>query len=704
MMRAMANSSKPLPDDAAAEFGPFQAPQIGQAQRRFWLVVDSMLAALVVVAIIGGWAYLQVRGSLRDVRSAGLASLLEAQSRGLELWIDEKKRDAERWASTPRVQREAAALAQLAERGTVCAPAPQRALQGEIAPFAAVEEVSVFNLIARDGRIISSPHPEYCGLVVAESFMRRLAPVFEGRTVFVRPWREHDRVGAVTGRAPEGPLAWVETPVRAEDGTVVAALGFGRFAAERFAKLLALTGGGTSRDAYAFDEDGRMLTESRYGRDLAAAGAIGASQAAPLGMAVRDPGGDLLAGFRPKGPRSERPLTALATAALARQEGMEGMLLEPYRNYRGAEVIGAWRWLPDAQLAVAVEIDVAEAYGPLEYLQIAFGVLFGLVLVSMTAAASTSLWAVRVRMREAKRVGPYRIEREIGEGGMSHVYFARHAHLKRPAAVKVLKPYLATDEAVTRFQREAQLCSQLSHPNTIEIYDYGTTREGRWYYAMEYLRGISIQDLVRREGPMPVARVVHALRQACGSLEEAHDRGWVHRDVKPNNLMLCVRGGQHDVLKVFDFGLIKQVRNPHTRDITQYSKILGTPLYMAPERLRNPADADARADIYALAAVAYFAITGRPAFEAESDHDIVYKVLNEPAPTLAQGGASDAPQALAALIERCLAKDRDMRPASIAEVRSALDAIARELPWTEADAREWWASRGAALGIPDEIR
>jgi serine/threonine-protein kinase len=536
--------------------------------------------------------------------------------------------------------------------------------------------------------------------------MRRLAPVFEGRTVFVRPWLEPDRVQAAPAGSLEGPLVWVETPVRSEDGAVVAALGFGRLAEERFAKLLALTGRGTSRDAYAFGEDARMLTESRYGRDLAAAGAIDGPRAASLGMPVRDPGGDLLAGFRPQAPQFERPLTALATAALAREEGMEGVLLEPYRNYRGAEVIGAWRWLPDAQLAVAVEINAGEAYGPLEYLQVAFGVLFGLVLVSMTAAASTSLWAVRMRMREAKRVGQYRIEREIGEGGMSHVYLARHAHLKRLAAVKVLKPHLATDEAVTRFQREAQLCSQLAHPNTIEIYDYGSTREGRWYYAMEYLRGISLEDLVRREGPMPVARVVHALRQACGSLEEAHDRGWVHRDVKPNNLMLCVRGGQHDVLKVVDFGLIKQVRNPHTRDITQYSKILGTPLYMAPERLRNPADADARADIYALAAVAYFAITGRPAFAAETDHDIVYRVLNEPPPTLAQGAAKDAPEApeaLEALLARCLAKDRELRPASIEEVRSALDVIAERVPWTEADARAWWASRGAALGLRDDI-
>jgi serine/threonine-protein kinase len=690
-MPDMAQDSTPPRPQGDGPLGLLQAPQIGQAQRRFWLILDAMAASLVVVALIGTWAYLHVRDSLRDVRAAGLVSLLEAESRGMQLWIDEKKRDAQRWASTPAVQRHASALAGQARRGVVCAPGPQRALQAEIAPYTAAEELSVFNLITRDGRIVSSPHPGYCGLRVAEDFRRELAPVFEGRTVFVPPLPEAARVGGASA-AGQGPFAWVEAPVRGEDGSVVGALGFGRLSSERFARLLALTGTGTTRDAYAFDERARMLTETRYGRRLA--------QGTATATSVRDPGGDLLAGYKPL-PASGWPLTTLAAAALSREDGNEGVVLEPYRNYRGAEVIGAWRWLAEERIGVAVEVDAAEAYAPLDYLQTAFALLFALVLVSMTAAASASLWAVRIGLREAKRIGQYRLGREIGSGGMSNVHIARHETLKRVAAVKILKSHLATDEAVTRFRREAQLCSQLAHPNTVEVYDYGTTRDGRWYYAMEFVHGISIEDLVRRHGRMPAARVVHALRQACGSLEEAHARGWVHRDVKPGNLMLCTRGGAHDVLKVLDFGLIKQERNPDTRDITQYSRILGTPLYMAPERLRDPADADARADIYALAAVAHFALAGRPAFEAQTDHDIVYRVFNEPPASL--DGAAGAPPALEALIARCLAKDRESRPASIDEVRAALEAIAREIPWTEADARAWWVEWGGTIGAPDDI-
>jgi serine/threonine-protein kinase len=671
------------------ELGAFQSPQIGEAQRRFWLIVDAMIAALVVVALIGVWAYVQVRGSLRDVRSAGLVSLLEAETHSLNLWIEEKKRDTERWASTPEVRREGARLAALSGSSAACASAAQQPFRGAITPYVAFEELAVFNLIAPDGRIVSSPDAAYCSAAVAPAFLRELAPVFEGRTVFLGPWLEADRLAAPLVSAPERPLVWIETPVRAPDGAIVAALGFGRSPEQGFARLLELTASGTSRDAYAFDESARIVTETRYARALAGAQA-GALHA-------RDPGGDLLAGHRPDAAPGARPLTRLARAAFERQAS-QGVLTEAYRNYRGAEVIGAWRWIPDARLVVAVEVDAAEAYGSLQYLQAAFGVLFALVLASMVAAASTSLWAMRVRLREARRLGAYRIERQIGEGGMSDVYLAHHDQLKRVAAVKVLKPHLATDEAVARFRREAQLCSQLAHPNTVEVFDYGTTREGRWYYAMEYLEGISIEDLVRLHGPVPVARAVHALRQACGSLAEAHARGWVHRDIKPSNLMLCVRGGEHDVVKVVDFGIVKPARGEETRDITQYSRVLGTPLYMSPERLRDPADVDARADVYALGAVAYFMLRGRAAFDAQTEHDTIYKVVNEPAPPLDDGGAPPVPAVLADLVARCLRKERAERPATIDAVRAVLDALARELPWSDADARAWWEAHPEARG------
>jgi serine/threonine-protein kinase len=670
-----------------------------EARERYWNLVAIVAIVAVALAAMGWWSYGQVRESLRDLRAAGLTALIEAESGALAIWIDEKKRAAERWAADEPIQREAATLVELARGGmdaaAVCRSPGRHALLAQIAPFVSLEEAVAVNLIGRDGAIIAALHDGYCGLTIAGGeFERRLAPVFSGRTVFVRPFEERERVGA-RGEVPfDRPLVWVETPVRGGAGEVIAALGFGRLADERFGSLLVLRSGPSTREAYAFDARGMMLTQSRYVGDLRAAGRLAEGESGILRIPVRDPGGDMMAGYRPAAPERDWPLTRLAQAALDAQAAggpFEGVILEPYRDYRGVQVIGAWRWLRDKEMAIAVEIEASEAYAPLKYLEIAYGTLLGFFAAALVAAVASSAWAMRLKLREARRIGPYTLEREIGEGGISHVYLARHSHLKRPVAVKVLKAALANDEMTTRFEREVQLCSRLSHPNTIEIYDYGRTRDGTFYYAMEYLDGLSLEDLVRREGRLPVSRAVHILRQVCGSLKEAHERGLVHRDVKPHNLMLCRLGGELDVVKVLDFGLVKELENAHTRDITQFARVLGTPLYMAPERLRDPSDADPRADIYALGAVAFFVLTGRRVFETASEHDLVYQVLNVAAPSIAECGAADAPAVLVSLVARCLAKERGERPANVGEVAAALAAVARERPWREDEARDWWA-------------
>jgi serine/threonine-protein kinase len=688
-----------IPENMPALLRPPGALPGEEARERFWNLVAIMVVVAVAFAALGWWSYGQVRASLKDLRAAGLSALLESESGALAIWIDEKKRAAERWAADEPVQRAALALVRLSQAGgdaaAACRSPARRQLLAQIAPFVALEEAVAVNLIGRDGSIIASLHDEYCGLSVAQgAFAKRLEPVFAGRTVFVQPFEESERVGPGRRLPFDRPLVWTETPVRGEAGEVIAALGFGRLADSRFGALLTLSATQSSREAYAFDRRGVLLTQSRYLGDLRAAGLVPEGDSGILKVAVRDPGADIVAGHRPALPASQWPLTRLADealAALAAGGADGGVLLEPYRDYRGAEVIGAWRALREKEMVVAVEIDAAEAYAPLQYLEVAFGVLLGFFAAAFLAAISSSLWAIRLKLREARRVGPYTLEREIGEGGISRVYLARHSHLKRPVAVKVLKAALATDEMATRFEREVQLCSRLSHPNTIEIYDYGRTRDGTFYYAMEYLDGLSLEDLVTRDGRLPVARAVHVLRQVCGSLREAHDRGLVHRDVKPHNLMLCRHGGELDVVKVLDFGLVKELENAHTRDITQFARVLGTPLYMAPERLRNPADADARADIYALGAVAFFLVTGRRLYETQSDHDLVYHVLNVPAPSILDGGAPDAPAGLASLVARCLAKDREARPSTVAEVAAVLAAVARERPWREEEAAAWWA-------------
>ena len=297
-------------------------------------------------------------------------------------------------------------------------------------------------------------------------------------------------------------------------------------------------------------------------------------------------------------------------------------------------------------------------------------------------------------------MGPYKLLRQIGEGAISNVYLAQHRMLKRPAAVKVLKQQASSDEWTARFQREVQLSSQLHHPNTIAIYDYGTGAGGEFWYAMEYLEGLSLADLVERYGPVPPARTAFILRQACASLWEAHSCGLVHRDIKPQNIMLCDIRGERDFVKVLDFGLVKQIGGGDTRDLTAHMRILGTPLYMSPERIRNPADADTRADIYALGAVGFFLLTGKRLFETETEHDLTYHVLHEIPRLASECSPFAVPAELDALIGRCLEKEAAKRPQSIAEMASVLDGVLVHQPWRREQIEGWWKQNWVAASDP----
>jgi serine/threonine-protein kinase len=426
---------------------------------------------------------------------------------------------------------------------------------------------------------------------------------------------------------------------------------------------------------------------------------------AAFAVTLRDPGADLAAFTPDAATLAAAPLTRLAERAIAARGQADaalrsGVLLEPYRNYVGREVIGAWQWLPEYDIGIAVEVTRDEAFAPMRYLRTAFWAVFGLLVLAAAAALGSSFFVAALR-RDARRLGPYRLEGVIEEGGMATVHRAVHALLKRPTAIKVLKPHLATDELIARFEREVQLASRLEHPATVEIYDYGRTREGTFYYAMEYVDGLTLAQLVEAGGAVPVPRAAYLLRQVCESLREAHAKGLVHRDVKPQNIMLCERGGESDVVKVLDWGLIKDVRAPLERDITIHARVLGTPLYMPPERVRDPAQADPLIDIYGLGAVAYFLVTGERLFDAPNEFDLQRLVVEREAPRAAQAAKQPVPAALDDLIARCLAKDPAARPQHVDALIAVFDDLLRATPWPQAAAREWWRGWRAARGTAE---
>jgi serine/threonine-protein kinase len=300
--------------------------------------------------------------------------------------------------------------------------------------------------------------------------------------------------------------------------------------------------------------------------------------------------------------------------------------------------------------------------------------------VCVAAVASRINFGLRHQVREAQRLGQYRLEERIGEGAMGEVYRGKHAMLRRPTAIKLIHPDATDPDMLQRFEREVRETSRLSHPNTIRVFDYGRTPEGVFYYAMEYLDGANLREIVERSGPMPPARVIHALTQVCGALQEAHDTGLVHRDIKPGNIILCQRGGVYDVIKVVDFGLVKDL-GAASPALTQVGQICGTPETMAPEVLGG-AEATPASDLYAVGVVAYYLLTGTPVFDASSATEFIGHHLHTP-PLPLHERIPSVPPDLAAAVHRCLAKDPADRFASARQLKVALERCTDADGWTE---------------------
>ena len=329
-------------------------------------------------------------------------------------------------------------------------------------------------------------------------------------------------------------------------------------------------------------------------------------------------------------------------------------------------------------------------------LQAALFVAWATIAVVLTAYGSGVIYGLRQQVHKARQLGQYTLLEKMGEGGMGVVYRARHAMLRRATAIKLLPPAKAGEQQLMRFEREVQHTAELTHPNTVHIYDYGRSPDGVFYYAMELLDGIDLDELVERFGAQPEARVVHLLEQICGSLNEAHQRGLVHRDVKPANIYLCHRGGIPDVIKVLDFGLVKEL-DREGADVTDVNVVAGTPAFLAPETITAPDKIGPAADLYAVGAVAYYLLTGEHVFSGATVVEVCgHHVHSKPeAPSTRLGAAVDP--MLEQLILKCLEKTPASRPASARAMLRQLERIATTHPWSDDDADAWWES------VKDEI-
>jgi hypothetical protein len=661
------------------------------------------IVAALLLGAVGWWVHRSVERAMREKLAGDLTTILNADVEALRVWTKDQQAIAQSLARLPALRGAARELVSLADRpdatpALLLQSRPLADVRALLRPYLGVFGYTNFVIVSPSMQLVGANNDEQIKTPVDGYRRSFLQQVLKGPALVSRPVRSTVMLVDASGELRAGvPTMFVAAPIPGEGGKPVAVLGFRMRPEAEFTQILQTARFGESGETYAFSDSGLLLSQSRFDGDLKRLGLLADLPDAQsiLTVEVRDPQVNMMNGERPPLSRAEQPLTRLVARGVT---GGEGVVMDPYRDYRGVPSVGAWKWLPEHGFGVATEVDVADAFRPVYVLRRAIWGLFGLLVLSAGAILLSMVVIARQQrrvekaQRAIKQLGQYTLEEKVGSGGMGSVYRARHAFLRRPTAVKMLNADNVAQGAIARFEREVQLTSRLNHPNTIAVYDFGRTPEGVFYYAMEYLEGINLEDLVKNFGPLPEGRVIAILQQVCGSLAEAHEIGLIHRDVKPANIILTARAGIPDFVKVLDFGLVKAVDAEEEAKLTQANVTLGTPFYMSPEAVERPETVTALSDVYAIGAVGYFLLTGTPVFNGRTVMDVCMKhVRAAPDPPSKRAGRALTP-GLEALILRCLAKDPRNRPPGAGALAEELGRCQPGEPWTRADAASWWAA------------
>ncbi len=708
-----------MPPDTSSPSRTSFSPEIGKpSSRRFFTRLTSSVAldattkflrrqlwawpviAAAVIGVSGWWVNSSIETALREQRAATMTTILKADVEALRGWVKREEQMAVILADAPEVRQAARAIS-APELGRSSDPKAVEALREWFATRLADRGYHGFFLVNTSAVIVAAEDDQAQGKALTGPRKTLFDKVLAGQPGVSKPYKAVSWLKDENGVLRMGvPTMLAAAPVRDEGGTVIAALGLRIRPDADFTRILQTAQAGKSGETYAFDGDGLMLSQSRFDEDMKEYGLLvdRPEERSLLTLYMKNPGANLSERERPRTRRADWPLTKPVAEAAEHGDGYD---VDGYPDYRGVQKLGAWTWLPEYDFGVVTEVNRDEAFRPVYILRGALSVLLGLLLLAAAGLFAAMLFMSRQQQKlraavlEAKQLGQYTLEEKLGQGGMGTVYKARHAMLRRPTAVKLLDVANMTDVAIARFEREVQMTSGLTHPNTVAIYDYGRTPEGIFYYAMEYLEGTNLDDLVRQYGPLPETRVVYLLKQVCGALAEAHATGLVHRDVKPANIFLTRRGGVSDFVKVLDFGLVK-VADGREANVTSANTVTGTPLYLSPEGISRPDTVGPPADVYALGAVAYYLLVGQPVFDGKAVVEICMKHLNaEPTPPSAHGALVGT--AFEHLLLQCLAKSPDDRPATAGALLAALEECPLADKWTATLAATWWANPPAPI-------
>ncbi len=672
----MSTAPDEVPDMMASHLPDSKAPQpattlrtrlAGFARRHYW--VWPIFAALCFG--LATWlVYAKMKGIMLERTDAKLVAIRNAEVKSLRTWKALQERQAAAMAA--RVKSECIELFGAVHAdgkgssAAALAESPHQKIIRETLKPMLVEMHSEGYMIANASGVIyaASDNAALDQMFPGSDAAGFYKSVLDGSPKIVPKHRLDWALAGADGiiRADKPNLILVAVPLSApgaaaENGVVAVAFK----ADDECSSILKIGQFETTGETYAFDTGGTMLSKTLF-------------DACPI------------EGAGPQLAESVKEATP---------SGKLSDVLQ-YRNYHDKLVIGAWEWLTDFGFGVVTEVTEDEAFAPLGVLKYAFFGLFAVLLLSAVGlflvmrVVAGEHEDIQEALEAAKQLGQYHLEEKLGEGGMGVVFKASHAMLRRPTAVKLLSGDKISAESVARFEREVQATANLNHPNTICIYDYGRTPTGDFYYAMEFLDGINLEALVKEFGPQSDARVIFILKQICGSLAEAHDAGLIHRDIKPANIVLNRRGGLFDFVKVLDFGLVKPVGNSGDPGLTAVNAFVGTPLFVGPEMFSGPSKADARSDLYAVGAVGYFLLTGKPVFEGRNMVQLCGKITKELPPAMSPIAGRIISPSLENVIRSCLEKLPDQRPTSAGRLIDLLNQCDVAPPWTTADAELWW--------------
>ena len=660
------------------------------ASKRVWL---GLALAMVVLAVAGAGVLLVVRAQIQQQVGGSLVAIRDSQVAIVRAWISERMAGVSLAASRPDVRADSIHLLATDYPSASDAALVTR-LRETINELLAGQDATTWRVADPSGRIVIAAETGAGGQRLLTELLDATSRAIDtGKPQFVPPTLMDG------GKLPQ--MAFIAPLSAAAGAKPVGVLVLRVDPRSTFSRLFVAGQFGKTGESFAFDQQARMISESRFLDQLKArGGALADATTSVFTVNLRN-----YSGATADTPATALPMTAIAAAAVAGRAGVE---LDGARSYLGVDSVAAWQPLPELGIALETRQDVAEAYRPLHILW----AVFGLILVALAGAIVVLAIITRRNLSSERRMaqaekavealGQYKLGRKLGEGGMGAVYEAHHALMRRPTAVKLMLNQ--SDPAdIARFEREVVLTCQLSHPNTVALYDFGRTVDGRFYYAMEYLEGMPMDSLLKSCGPLPAGRVVYLMAQACGALAEAHGKGMIHRDLKPANLFVAVRGGLHDFIKVLDFGLAKRFEKNSAEggmSITMGNVISGTPPYMCPEVIGQKNGIDGRSDLYAIGCIIYELLTGKPPFMADSLMDLLRLHIDQPPvpPSIRMPGA--IPADLEAVIMRALAKDPAQRQPNAAQLRRELLACACASEWGEEQAAAWWSRQSTVLNVP----